>query len=387
MTKSSMLAAPPIGAALRPEVELLLCGARTRLDAAHREYLKTLLQKGLDWPTLIQIAQRHGVTPLVYRSLQASCPEAVPPPVLTHLRRQCALTALHNQFLSQELLTLLTLLATQGVRALPYKGPVLAATAYGDTALRQFGDLDLLIDKKDFPKAKALLIAQGYQTEVASTEDDNYLQAEYHLGFVRADDLVHVEVHWEVAWRYWAYPLEFERLWARTVSVAFEGGMVASLRPEDGLLILCIHGGKHQWERLLWICDIAESVRAHQLDWRQLLQQAQTGGSKRTLLLGLFLAQDLLGTELPAEVRQNIQADAKIKVLARQVTDQLFTGTYNVPEEEGENRPTLYRTAFYLNVRERLWDKAQFFFHYPFWRNFSVVRQRLRNLLRHRLGT
>jgi hypothetical protein len=151
-------------------------------------------------------------------------------------------------------------------------------------------------------------------------------------------------------------------------------------------LILCVHGGKHQWERLMWICDIAECILAHQLDWRRLLQQAQGGGSKRTLLLGLFLAQDLLGIELPAEVRQNIQADAKIKLLARQVTDQLFTGTHHAPEEEEENRRTFFRTAFYLQVRERLGDKARFFLYYPFWRNFLVARQKLQNLWKSRQG-
>jgi hypothetical protein len=386
MTTSPMLSAQSTVATIRPEVELLLCCARTRMDAARRECIKTLLQEALDWPQLLQMAQMHGVTPLLYRSLRASCPEAVPKTIMDHLQRHFHVTALHNRFLSKELLKLLTLFATHGLLALPYKGPVLAATAYGDTALRQFGDLDLLIDKKDFQKAKELLIAQGYQSEVASSEEANYVRAQYHLGFVRADDRVTIELHWEVAWRYWAYPVEFDRLWARAVSVSFEGGTIASLLPEDSLLVLCVHGGKHQWERLMWICDIAESVLAHQIDWRQLLQQAQTGGSKRTLLLGLFLAQDLLGTELPEEVRQNIQADPKIKVLARQVTDQLFTGTHNVHEEEDENRPTFYRTAFYLNVRERLWDKAQFFLYYPFRRNFSVVPQRLRNLLKHRLG-
>ncbi len=380
MTRSPTVLAQSSWATRRPEAELLLCCARTRLDAAQIERIKTLLQDDLKWQDLMQMAQRHGVTPLLYRSLRVSCPEAVPKPIMDQLQRQFHVTALRNRFLSEELLKFLTLFTTHGLPTLPYKGPVLAAIAYGDIALRKFADLDLLIDKKDFQKAKELLIAQGYQSEVASTQEAHYLQSQYHLGFVRADGRVSIELHWEVAWRYWAYPVEFERLWARALSVSFAGKTIASLLPEDSLLILCVHGGKHQWERLMWICDIAESILTHQMDWRQLLEQARRGGSKRTLLLGLFLAQDLLGTELPEEIRQNIQADPKIRVLASQVTDQLFTVADEVHKEEDENRPTFYRTAFYLNMRERLWDKAQFFLHYPFLRNFAVASQRLRNM-------
>ncbi|MBI3800892.1 MAG: nucleotidyltransferase family protein [Deltaproteobacteria bacterium] len=386
MTRSPLLSTQLTVATLRPEVEVLLCCARTRMDATRRERMTTLLQEDLNWQNLIQLAQRHGVTPLLYRSLHASWPEAVPKTIMDQLQHNFQKTVQRNRFLSEELLKLLTLFATHGLPALPYKGPVLAATAYGDVALRKFGDLDLLIDKRDFHKAKELLMAQGYRPEVAGAQEANLLHSEYHFSFFPADSRATLELHWEVAWRYWAYPLEFERLWDRAVSVSFAGGTVASLRPEDALLILCIHGGKHQWERLLWICDIAESIHAHHMDWSRLLRQAQMRGSQRTLLLGLFLAQDLLGAELPEEVRQNIQADAKIKLLAKQVTDQLFTAAQALGKE-GENRPTFYRTVFYLHMRERLWDKAQFFLHYPFVRNFSILSQRLRNLLKHPTGT
>jgi len=41
--------------------------------------------------------------------------------------------------------------------AIPYKGPVLAESAYGDVALRNFGDLDFLISPVDFGQAKQAL--------------------------------------------------------------------------------------------------------------------------------------------------------------------------------------------------------------------------------------
>src|SRR5207245_4104462 len=114
----------------------------------------------------------------------------------------------------------------------------------------------------------------------------------------------------------------------------------------------------HQWQRLMWICDVAELIRAHQqMDWQRLLEQAKTSGGKRMLLLGLFLANDLLGTDLPEHILPGIQADPKVKLLAGQVRAQLFAHADQSP----------FRSlAFHIEVRERLQDKIQYLVHFPF---------------------
>ena len=47
--------------------------------------------------------------------------------------------------LTGELARLLDRFRRDGIAAVPYKGPVLAAQAYGDVALREFVDLDILV--------------------------------------------------------------------------------------------------------------------------------------------------------------------------------------------------------------------------------------------------
>jgi Uncharacterised nucleotidyltransferase len=91
------------------------------------------------------------------RSLRHQCGHG-----LTALRHHFQVNALRNVFLAGTLLKLLRLLEAHGIAALPYKGPVLAALAYGNVAFRQFGDLDLLVRPQDADRAKALLWAQGY---------------------------------------------------------------------------------------------------------------------------------------------------------------------------------------------------------------------------------
>ena len=342
----------------RPEIALLLCCARTRVDSERVEHIRTLLRAALDWQYLIRETRAQGVMPLLYRSLHANCPEAIPKTILHQLQRHFHANAFHNLFLARELLKICKLFEAHGIPVIPFKGPTLAALAYDDLSLRQFDDLDILIDKKDLARAKELFIAQRYQFKLSKAQEAAYLRAHFHFHFVRADGRVVVELHWALAGKHWSFPFDFKRMQARLTPVLCGGATIPSFQPEELLLFLCVHGSRHQWQRLMWICDVAELIRAHQqLDWSRLLEQAQTSGGKRMLLLGLFLANDLLSTDLPQDILQSIQEDPTVKLLAGQVWAQLFAHA---------DRSPFHALAFHIKVRERLQDKIHYFVHFPF---------------------
>ncbi|RXM21985.1 hypothetical protein EO238_26195, partial [Citrobacter sp. AAK_AS5] len=60
------------------------------------------------------------------------------------------------------LLRLQQLMESHGIRLVPIKGPVLARLAYGDVALRQFEDLDLIVRRPDLVCAVDLLERDGF---------------------------------------------------------------------------------------------------------------------------------------------------------------------------------------------------------------------------------
>ena len=128
---------------MRPEIELLLCCARRSLDNGRVERIGALIRGGMDWAYLLRQAELHAVMPLLCWHLTRNCPDAIPRPILEQLRDYFHSNARSNLLLTEELLSLLDLLATHGVRAIPFKGPALAASVYGNIALRQFCDLDL----------------------------------------------------------------------------------------------------------------------------------------------------------------------------------------------------------------------------------------------------
>lgn len=337
----------------RPEIQLLLCCARTHMDAERAAEMKTLLRGDIDWAYVNQIALQHRVIPLLYWNLRATCPEAVPETILEQLQRRFHAISMRNLFLVRELLRLLSMLESHGIPAIPYKGPVLAAAVYGNMALRQFKDLDILVHAQDAVQAKDLLLSQGYrlqhQTSAAYETLFRCFRQTYDL--MREDERVLLELHWNII----SWPIFLQAnstsWWEHLDSVSLADMPVRNLPPEDVLALLCVHGAKHHWERLAMICDVAELVRAYpEINWDRVLDQASQLGGARTLYLGLLLAQNLLGATVPKDIWRQMHVDPVVQSLADRVRAWLFTSPHGLLR-------TLQQHVFYLRLGEHLQDR------------------------------
>ena len=344
--------------AVRPETELLLCCARTQVNAETGSRMKTLLAREIDWQYLVRSADRHALMPLLYHNLRAIGPTGIPEPVLDGLHRWFRENSRRNLFMVGELCKILRLLESHGIEAVPYKGPVLAACMYGNLALRQFVDLDIIVRRRDVFRASDVLQSVGYRPDFPLTraQEAGYLRSRYAVELGRDDGYFAVELHWEVAPRYFAFPLDTERLWARLGQVSMYDTTIRTLAPEDLLLMLCVHGAKHLWEKLGWICDIAELVRTHRgMDWDRVAAQAHELRSERLLGLGLLLASDLLGADVPEPALGRARADQVVRALGVQVRDQL-------QRSAGPSHGNLEVRIFHVRLRERLRDKLWYCF-------------------------
>ncbi len=327
--------------------EVLLACSRAHLDAEALTRITQLAREDVDWPRVFELAAVHGTRPTLYRTLTVALPDRVSAHLLGRLGQDCIAITGHNLFLTSELLGVLEALQEKGVPAIPMKGPVLAEVAYGSLALREFQDVDILVRKRDMPGAADALLANGYVEIDTSGDGDAYSRV-----FSCAAAATVVDLHWDFAGRRFCFDLEPDRLFDRCVAVELGGRTIRSLSPEDTLLLLCIHGAKHCWSRLAWICDIAELVRVHErIDWPALTARAQALGSERMLLLGLRLASDLFGTRLPVDIRASVSQPA-VASLGRNVRGWLAHG------KDAAADP-IEREMFYVGMRERLTDRAK----------------------------
>ena len=341
---------------MRPELELLLCCVQVTPGAATRERAEALLQAGLDWGFLRELALFHGVMPVLQQNLDRIWPGAVPTAVQQELASDFAACAQRSLFFVGTLLSVLDLLSAHGIAAMPFKGPVLAASAYGDLALRQFGDLDILVHGRNAIAARDLLVAHGFcfELHLNRAQEAAFLRDYSAFELTLGEGLLPLELHWRLAESYFTFPLTTTELWEGRQSVSLAGRDVPTFSPEDMLLVLCAHGCKHFWQRLVWICDVQRLIAATpQMDWAALLERATRLGCARMLSLGLILAGDLLDATLPASVEQRARSDAVVVSLAVQARDWLVHNVQPQPVQWPAVR-------FHLNARERRGDRVRY---------------------------
>ena len=333
----------------------MLACARTQMSVEIAGRVRTLIAAGLDWQALIEAAQEHGVTPLVCRQLLGNFAESVPEKLRASLRAYHERVAQRNLFLAAEMLRLSGRFRAEGMIAVPYKGPLLAAQAYGDFGLRQFADLDFAIRQRDLPRAAALLAADGYKPVFGATAaDEGTHPAHSEYQFVRPAGNVIVEMQTETTLRYFPRPLDFDALERRLTRVSLAGGETLSFSPEDTLILLAVHGSKHFWERLLWIADIAElSQAAPGIDWKVAFARAQEMGVSRMVNLALYLAHRMLEAPLPDDVVEKVLRDEAAKKLGNGICEQFSMSA-------DAQLPVFARFLFRAASRDSFWAGMRF---------------------------
>lgn len=330
-----------------PEIELLLRCSLPPSMGAEPGRVRTLLGAELSWDRVLEIGGRHGVLPLLYRHVEAAPGHDVPDAVVERLRERADSTTVRNLRYADELHGIFEAFDEESIRAMPFKGPVLAEVSYGDLSLREFGDLDVLVHRRDVPAAVDALEARGYEwVEDAPRLDDSPLLGgpftmpllcEYQLE--RGDRTV--EVRWRVGEPERPFGLGFETMWDRRDTASVAGVELPVLDPDDRLLMLAYHGTKHRWHLLKWIGDFAVTLERADTEWDELFRRAGTHGVERKLLVGIALVTSLFDLSIPERVERRVSQDGRAGELAASVVAEIEAG----PPERPSSRERLVYNA------------------------------------------
>jgi Uncharacterised nucleotidyltransferase len=318
------------------EFDLLCACAGVSLAPESIALITSATERGVEWKELLQFAEQHGVLSLVARTLNAHARE-LPPEIAQQLRSAYEANARRSLWFASELGRITDYLAGKQLRAIPYKGPVLAESVYGDLALRSFSDLDFLISPADFERAKHALAELRYRpsVELSPTLERFWLRKGYERAFDGAAGKNLVELQWGVLPYFYAVDLGIDDLLARSRWTSVGGREVSCLSPEDSLLVLCLHAAKHLWTRLIWVCDIAETLRAQTIDYPLLVARARELGILRILGVSCWLANHLLRAQVPQPAQQVIVGDPQVPPLGQEFVARLARGaTYELDSSE-----------------------------------------------------
>jgi len=310
--------------AARPELEINLCCGRALIDPAAKERVRLLIRNGLNWPDAVTIAERHRLTPVVYEIIAGTAQDLISPAQLNVLREATAPSTAAGMALLRELLHLHRLFEAVQILVIPYKGPLLAWVAYGSFIRREYLDLDFAVEQKYIPDAVAVLKSAGYRPQFDPREAHagQHGIAPGQYAFLSHPQKILAEFHTERTLRYFPIPIDFQDLTTRLMTVEIGGQRLRTFSIEDTLVMLCVHGAKHFWERLGWVLDIAKLATAQEVDWALLTQIAAKMESTRVLLLGLYLAHDLFDAPLPENLLEEICRDRTVQELAEKVYEQ-----------------------------------------------------------------
>jgi hypothetical protein len=303
--------------------------------------IRALAGESLDWDYVLRESSENAILPLVGRHLLAGAPDVIPATFVERMKAAVRANTIRCLSLTAELIKIMDRLRSKGIVAIPYKGPVIAAQAYGDVALREYDDLDLILAQRDLPKARQVMIDLGYREKfpwILSPEPTaSLVPGEYN--FRDESRGVLVELHTEFTLRHFPVRLNLDGFQMRLVTVSLSGHEVTTFSPEDVLPLLCIHGAKDYWERLSWIADVSELVQSHPgLDWDQVLRRTDSLKCERMVNLGLALAAVILDMPLPAEIFKRLEKDNTVGIVTSEVERRLLSREWSPLQAAGRFR-------------------------------------------------
>jgi hypothetical protein len=174
---------------------------------------------------------------------------------------------------------------------------------------------------------------------------------EYH--FERSADGMVLELRWrlELTQPRFRRNLGMDWIWPRRRTTMLAGAEIPDMDPQIALLVLCMHGSKHMWSRLLWICDVAQLLRSSpELNWEEVVREARSQGLWRALALGVLLAHRVAAAPVPLSILQSFERDAIAFRLAEHLDQNLFTAPGTIPPS-----PVPYSLQL-LDLRDRAWS-------------------------------
>ena len=259
----------------------------------------------------------------------------------------------------RRLTELFAMLERAGVPALPYKGPTLSLQLYGDVALRQSVDLDLVVPFERYAAARAALVAHGLPPRGGHSDRQERALFAWlgHAPFGRGADFV--ELHWRFADRRFPFSLTTERALACARLVRVGGQPLPLMHDVDLLAVLAMHGARHLYERLEWLAGVTRLLVTHRGEASRLAAHAESLRARRTLMVRVQVVGRILDFQLDDDWRRVLASDPESETIGTAMAAELEAHVLrDVPLLEGAALQRRY--AELLDTRA---DRARLYVH------------------------
>jgi len=340
-----------------PTERLLLCCTRSKFDDEARRQILNLLEEKVDWEDFIDQARHHGIAASAYLHFKR-LDKDIPERVKNRLRKMYLWNMVHNLRLWSALEAVLRTLNQANIKAIPLKGVFLAEHLHGHIGIRSSSDLDLLVRREDFPRARNELARIDYVPTRGPYSKEFVGKFLRHQGFSKPDPShngAYLEIHWNFCVK---GPKEFDMswVWKNAISVNMDGFRLLALSPSDTLLHLAISLRLHGYLSLKLFGDLYALMARYQegIDWQYVIRQAERNAQKVGLYYALYFAKELLDAEVPTTVLEQIKPGWLHNRLVRSL---LNPGRILHPARDGS--VMIYSDLINLITTDSLGDEAK----------------------------
>ncbi|NMC63686.1 MAG: nucleotidyltransferase family protein, partial [SAR324 cluster bacterium] len=187
---------------------------------------------------------------------------------------------------------------------------------------RHVGDADLLIDQRDLPRLRMILVGLNWQRVpfCASFDTTSELYTKNSENFM-------LDIHTNPVEDRFASKIRTEEVldFSERNALAPMPYKLPFPSREDMLLLLCVHGMKHLWCRLLWVFDIVCALeQKDDFNWDLVLKKSSEMACLRQVLCGMKIAELLSGRVVPGCVSKAISKDARVQEVAKELVSLIF---------------------------------------------------------------
>jgi hypothetical protein len=231
------------------------------------EFSALINMSTVDWKRLRELMVHHRIRPLFY---EASRIVGLKNETIDQLKNFSMNQALLSMISGEELGRILSIYKENNIGCLPYKGVLFSDKLYKNKALRESGDIDILVKPDQAVEAIKLLHKEGYIFSNLNSEigeiDDELLEELVNRTQIQELSLIkelshgikiHIDFHWAIGETFHKYNIQIDELFEESSVETFQRRQL--LIPNAGTIfkmLLNHHGGRGCWLRLKDFADL-----------------------------------------------------------------------------------------------------------------------------------
>jgi hypothetical protein len=278
------------------------------------EKLLNLYLKKSSFEKITEVLKQHEMVSFFHHVLACGkVPLRLPAATAKEWQYLAGQTALHNMHYEVEGGKINKSLSELGIHCVLLKGMAFMESLYGNTWVRAISDLDLLIDRSDYPPLKEYLFKNGFShhsSELFRGTPEEYLaiSESFHneVGFVKYfNELpLYLDVHWDVGGlrdgspMKTLFPINQYNWLSHTEPFCFGAAAARRLNLNMQFIHLVYHFAlNHQFRGLKWFVDLCQfaAVFGNELDWAFIHKTLDDHNNKRVFGITIRLISEVVG--------------------------------------------------------------------------------------------